>query len=76
MNEGPTGSRSVVRRMFQMFVAGQRSEFEIARVLNSEGCLTDRGFAWSSRTVHSILTNEKYLGNLSHPLIFHTNEKV
>jgi DNA invertase Pin-like site-specific DNA recombinase len=60
---GPAAEIEVVRRMFQMFVTGQRSEFEIARVLNSEGSLTDRGFAWSSKTVHSILTNEKYLGN-------------
>jgi len=60
---GPAVEIEIVRRMFEMFVADQRSAFEIASVLNSEGSLTDRGFAWSSKTVHSLLSNEKYLGN-------------
>ncbi|MEZ5696229.1 MAG: recombinase family protein [Sphingomonadaceae bacterium] len=41
----------------------QRSESEIAEVLNGEGLRTDLGREWTRGTVHQILTNEKYIGN-------------
>jgi hypothetical protein len=46
-----------------MFVVQQRTESEIAGILNAEGLVTDLGRPWTRGTVHQILTNEKYIGN-------------
>ena len=49
--------------MYRMFVEEGRTEREIASVLNSEGCRTDLGRAWTRGTVHQVLTNDKYVGD-------------
>lgn len=53
----------IVRRIYGMFLQG-RSPYTIAKVLTSEGIPTPAGKkTWSSSTVKSILTNEKYKGD-------------
>jgi len=41
----------------------QRTEGEIATILNDQGLTTDTGRPWTRGTVHQVLTNEKYVGN-------------
>lgn len=60
---GPDDEVEVVRRIYRLFLEDGRSEREIARVLNGEGLLTDRGMAWTRGTVRELLTNEKYVGH-------------
>ena len=50
-----------VRRIYSMFLQGM-SPYGIAKALTAEGIRTPGGKEkWSARSVHSILTNEKYL---------------
>ena len=63
LQPGPPEEVETVRRLYRMFVVQQRSESEIADVLNAEGLRTDLGREWTRGTVHQILTNEKYIGN-------------
>lgn len=60
---GPTEEIAVVRRIYRAFLEERRSEREIAKLLNEEGLVTDRGLAWTRGTVHEVLTNEKYVGH-------------
>lgn len=60
---GPENEVQVVRRIYDLFVMKQRTEAEIAAILNSEGILTDWDRPWSRGTVHQVLINEKYVGN-------------
>jgi len=59
---GPEGEVETVRRVYRLFLDEQRTEREIALLLNDEGVLTDRGRPWTRGTVHELLTNEKYVG--------------
>jgi DNA invertase Pin-like site-specific DNA recombinase len=63
LEPGPPEEVETVRRMFRLLINEGRSPSEIADILNSEGLTTDHGLRWASNTVHSILTNEKYIGN-------------
>lgn len=63
LGPGPPEEVEVVRRLYRMFVVQQRTETEIAAILNGEGLTTDTGHPWTRGTVHQILTNEKYVGN-------------
>ncbi|MCA8917395.1 MAG: recombinase family protein, partial [Planctomycetes bacterium] len=63
LQPGPPDEVETVRRLYRMFVVQQRSESEIADLLNGEGLRTDLGRKWTRATVHQILTNEKYIGN-------------
>ena len=60
---GPEEEVRVVQWIYQMFIRENRSEREIADVLNAQGTLTDLGRPWSRGTVREVLTNEKYIGN-------------
>jgi len=52
-----------VRRIYSMFLQGM-SPYGIAKALSAEGIRTPGGKEkWSARSVHSILTNEKYKGD-------------
>ena len=52
-----------VRRIYSMFLQGM-SPYGIAKALTAEGIRTPGGKEkWSARSVHSILTNEKYKGD-------------
>ena len=60
---GPSDEVNVVRRIYDRFVRGDKTEREIADEFNADGLLTDRGRPWTRGTVHQILINEKYVGN-------------
>ena len=63
LTAGPDEEIEVVRSIYQMFLDENRSEREIAQILNDRGIATDLGRAWTRGSVHQILTNEKYIGN-------------
>ncbi|PBB89617.1 recombinase family protein [Mesorhizobium sp. WSM3864] len=60
---GPPDEVATVRWIFNHFVKTRKSQLEIARTLNRRGVLTDLGRPWTRECVHSLLTNENYIGN-------------
>ena len=60
---GPDEEIETVRWMYETFVKEGKSEWEIAKILNERGILTDFQRPWTRGTVHEVLTNEKYIGN-------------
>lgn len=60
---GPDDEIEIVRAIYRNFVEKNRSEREIAQMLNDRGLITDSGRPWSRGSVHQVLTNEKYIGN-------------
>jgi DNA invertase Pin-like site-specific DNA recombinase len=60
---GPEEEVRVVQWIYHMFIRENRSEREIADILNGRGILTDLGRPWTRSTVREVLTNEKYIGN-------------
>ena len=60
---GPEDEVATVQRIYRMFVRDQRSEREIASILNGEGLRTDLGATWTRSAIRQMLTNEKYVGN-------------
>jgi DNA invertase Pin-like site-specific DNA recombinase len=60
---GPDEEVEMVRWMYEVFVKEGKSEWEIAKLLNERGILTDFQRPWTRGTVHEVLTNEKYIGN-------------
>ena len=60
---GPPEEIAIVHEIFRRFVDEQKSEAEIAEILNDRGILTDLDRAWTRGTIHQILINEKYIGN-------------
>jgi DNA invertase Pin-like site-specific DNA recombinase len=61
---GLENETSVVRWIFEQFVAEHLSYTEIARRLNQAQVPTGDGGAWSDGRVRTILANENYAGNL------------
>ncbi|TJV70687.1 MAG: recombinase family protein [Mesorhizobium sp.] len=61
--QGPPDEVATVRWIFNHFVKTRKSQLEIARTLNKRGVLTDLGRPWTRESVHSLLTNENYIGN-------------
>jgi len=64
LEAGPKEEVKWVRWMYDQFVQGRTLEAEIAALLNEKAVRTDFDRAWTRATVHQILTNEKYIGNL------------
>jgi len=60
---GPDEEARVIQWIYDMFIRENRSEREIAEILNAQGILTDLGRPWTRGTVREVLTNEKYIGN-------------
>ncbi len=60
---GPDHEQADIRWIYRAFVKEERSEAEIAEILNARGVRTDFGRKWNRATVHQVLTNEKYIGN-------------
>lgn len=54
-----------VKRMFTLGQTG-KSLNQIAKQLNAEGLKTRRGNAWSAGSIHAILHNRFYIGELMH----------
>lgn len=60
---GPEGERETINRIYRLFVNDRKGETQIARILNSEGLVTDLGRPWTQIVVSEVLKNEKYIGN-------------
>jgi DNA invertase Pin-like site-specific DNA recombinase len=66
LTPGPEAEVALVNRIYRLFVEDRMSQYAIARLLNSEGLSTHRGTPWTFRNVHCLLTNRKYLGDLTY----------
>ena len=60
---GPAEEVAVVRRIYHLFVARKRTMVEIAKTLNGEGIANEFGRPWGAKSIKTVLTNEKYVGN-------------
>lgn len=60
---GPPEERTVVRRIYRLFVHEAYSEKQIASELNQAEFFGEGGRPWTRGMVHQVLTNEKYVGN-------------
>jgi DNA invertase Pin-like site-specific DNA recombinase len=60
---GPEEEIEVVRWIYRAFTEEGLQESQIAHRLNEQGLATDLGRPWTRGVVHTILTNEKYIGN-------------
>jgi DNA invertase Pin-like site-specific DNA recombinase len=63
LTPGPEEELAIVRRIYDIFTRQNRTEPEIAAILNGEGILNEVGQPWTQGAVHELLTNEKYVGN-------------
>lgn len=61
--EGPRDEIDVVREIYRRFVDEGLAERQIADLLNARGIRSAEDSPWTRGRVHSILTNEKYIGN-------------
>ena len=60
---GPDDEVEIVRSIYRAFTEEGLRESEIAAWLNLRGYKTDLERDWTRGVVHTILTNEKYIGN-------------
>ncbi|MET2828903.1 recombinase family protein [Mesorhizobium shangrilense] len=60
---GPPDEIATVRWIFAHFVKTRKTQLQMARLLNTRGVLSDLGRPWTREAVHSLLTNENYIGN-------------
>ncbi|HTM81953.1 recombinase family protein [Asticcacaulis sp.] len=60
---GPEDEVENVRWIYRAFTEEGLRESEIAALLNGRGVKTDLGRDWTRGVVHTVLTNEKYIGN-------------
>jgi DNA invertase Pin-like site-specific DNA recombinase len=63
LRPGSPEELELIRDVFRQFALEQKSESEIARVLNGRGTLNRSGRPWTSWTIRSLLVNENYIGN-------------
>lgn len=62
--KGPDAEIIVLSKIYSMYIDDHLADTEIARRLNADGVPSEFGRPWTPWLVHSVLTNEKYLGNL------------
>jgi len=60
---GPEEEVAQVNQMFRWLIDEDLGFVEIAERLNAAGVVTDLGRAWTSGSVKTVLTGEKYIGN-------------
>lgn len=60
---GPSEEIETVRWIYSTFVHKRKTEFQIARILNQRGSITDLGRPWDRHAIKRILKGEKYIGN-------------
>jgi DNA invertase Pin-like site-specific DNA recombinase len=60
---GPRDEVAIVRWIFDCFVRRGKGEGEIAKLLNKRNIKNVSGRLWTGEKVHSVLVNEKYIGN-------------
>jgi len=61
--EGPEEEVETVREVYRRFVKEGQSERQIADWLNDRGVRTETDSPWTRGRVHTVLTNEKYIGH-------------
>lgn len=62
--KGPDSEIAVLRDIYTMYIDERLGETEISRRLNAAKVPSEFDRGWTPWLVHSLLTNEKYLGNL------------
>lgn len=60
---GPAKEVRIVNLIYDMFIARYMPEFLIAELLNRDGTPAENDTQWTRGKIHTILTNEKYIGN-------------
>jgi DNA invertase Pin-like site-specific DNA recombinase len=60
---GPDQEIVIVGEIYRRFVVERTDETAIATILNHRGVSGEDGRPWTRRTVHEVLTNEKYVGD-------------
>lgn len=60
---GPPDEISIVRWIFDQFAKGGKTEADIANALNERGVASELNRSWTTGSVRTLLTNEKYIGN-------------
>ena len=63
LEAGPADEVNTVKWIYAAFTEEGLREAAIATKLNQQGKTTDLGREWTRGVVHTILTNEKYIGN-------------
>jgi DNA invertase Pin-like site-specific DNA recombinase len=58
-----TSEIEIVREIYSRFVTGGQCERQISDWLNTQRIPSEHGGAWTKAQVHTVLTNEKYIGN-------------
>ena len=58
-----------VKKIFNLYLSGCGLQ-KICNILNEEGIYTRQGYIWHPNSVHSILENEKYAGDLKLQKVF------
>lgn len=64
LRQGPPEEVETIRWIFGAFVLRNWSASAIARELNAQGIRAPRGKPWRPGTIISLLSNERYVGNL------------
>lgn len=73
---GPPEEVETVRWIYHTFIRENKSETQIAEILNARGVKTDIGRQWTRGVVHEVLTNEKYIGhNIYHKTAYKLKRK-
>ncbi len=54
----------VVKRIFDLYIRGQKGASKIAEILNSERIKTKKGCSWNQSSICRILDNEIYIGKV------------
>lgn len=63
---GPKEEVRTVQKVFALFVNDGFGERRISQYLNERGVLTRQGRPWSRETIHRMLINPKYVGDLAY----------
>ncbi|SEJ96808.1 Site-specific DNA recombinase [Paraburkholderia diazotrophica] len=61
---GPPNEVALVREIFHWYVDDKLGIYRIAARLNAFGLYNGYGRPWSNATIHELLRNEKYVGNM------------
>lgn len=61
---GPPNETRRVRAIFRAYAEEGKTEVQIAQDLNRRHILTELGRPWARQSVHRVLTNERYLGQV------------
>lgn len=61
---GPSAEVEAIRRVFFLYLEPGGTQRGVARQLNAEGVITQRGGPWSQATVRHVIDNQTYCGRL------------